>query len=114
MSDHDWKTLSIDELNLAEISRQQGNEGKARVCARRAAGHVVGEYLRRQGLQVDSMNALTRIKETIALPELPDETNATLEHFLIHTTPEFKLPIDVDLIDDVRFLAHELLNEDLD
>lgn len=114
MADHEWKKLSIDELNHAEISRHEGNEGKARVCARRAAGHVVGEYLRRQGLQVNSMNALTRLKETLARSEITDESKATLEHFLIHTTPEFKLPFGVDLIEDVRFLARELLNEDLD
>lgn len=106
-------TLAIDELAQAENSRQEGNEGKARVCARRAAGHVAGEYLRRQGIQIETMNALNRIKETVERSELTDETKAILEHFLIHTTPDFKLPVNVDLIEDVRHLAHELLNEDV-
>ena len=114
MNEFEWKKLSINELNYAELSRQKGNEGKARVCARRAAGHVAGEYLRRQGILVDSMNAINRPKETVARSEVSDEIKATLGHFLIHTTPEFKLPIEVDLVDDVRFLARELLNEDLD
>lgn len=114
MAESEWKNHSIDELTHAEISRREGNEGKARVCARRAAGHVVGEYLRRQGRQIDSMNALNRLKETVALPGLLPRTKETIEHFLIHTTPEFKLPIGVDLIEDVRLLARDLLNEDLD
>jgi hypothetical protein len=114
MSEIEWKKHSKDELNHAEISRQEGNEGKARVCARRAAGHVAGEYLRRQGIQVESMNALNRLKVTVERNELTDGTKTTIEHFLIHTTPEFKLPIGVDLIEDVRFLARDLLNEDLD
>jgi hypothetical protein len=39
---------------------------------------------------------------------------STLEHFLIHTTPEHNLPMEADLIEDVKFLARELLDEDLE
>ena len=41
----DCKIKYDQEINRAEKARQDGNEGMARVCARRAAGIVVGEYL---------------------------------------------------------------------
>jgi hypothetical protein len=114
MSDIEWKNHTVEELKQAENSRQQGNEGRARVCARRAAGHVAGEYLGRCGMQVDTMNALTRLKVMLTRTELSPQTMSTLEHFLIHTTPEHNLPMEADLIEDVKFLARELLDEDLE
>ena len=114
MTDLEWKELTVEELNHAAVSRQQGNEGRARVCARRAAGHVAGEYLQRQGMQVDSMNALNRLKAILARPELSKDTKAILEHFLVHTNPEHNLPIDADLIEEVQLLARDLLDADLE
>jgi hypothetical protein len=46
--------------------------------------------------------------------ELSQDTKSIIEHFLIHTTTEHNLPIEADLIEDVRFLALELLNTDLE
>lgn len=114
MNDLEWKKLTVEELNHAENSREQGNEGRARVCARRAAGHVAGEYLQRNGMKVDSMNSLNRLKAMLSRNELSQDTKSIIEHFLIHTTTEHNLPIEADLIEDVRFLALELLNTDLE
>lgn len=114
MNDLEWKKLTVEELNHAENSQEQGNEGRARVCARRAAGHVAGEYLQRNGMKVDSMNSLNRLKAMLSRTELSQDTKSIIEHFLIHTTTEHNLPIEADLIEDVRFLALELLNTDLE
>ena len=40
-----WEAFYKAEMQNAEAARRSGNEGKARVCARRAAGAVIGEYL---------------------------------------------------------------------
>ena len=45
------------ELEMARSSRCSGNEGRARVCARRAAGHVVGEYLTRNDIDLETESA---------------------------------------------------------
>ena len=34
----EWKTKFEQEMGLAKTARARGNEGQARVCARRAAG----------------------------------------------------------------------------
>jgi len=113
MSHTDWKHLTNKELKLAEDARQAGNEGRARVCARRAAGHVVGEYLRREGITNKSESALDRLRYLVSYSKTPALTKVTVDHFLVHTTPEHKLPIDVDLITDVDLLARDLLGEEL-
>ncbi len=111
---NNWKQLTIDELALAENARSAGNEGRARVCARRAAGHVAGEYLRRQEIVIHSESALHRLRYLGSSPELSSKVKETLQHFLIHTTKEHNLPIDADLIADVHLLARQLLGESLD
>jgi hypothetical protein len=109
----DWKSLTEEELKIADSSRYAGNEGKARVCARRAAGYIANEYLKRKGIQLQTNSALSRIRYLISIPDITLETKTILEHFLIHTTPEHKLPVDVDLIEEVYWMANELLDESI-
>ncbi len=113
MNSYHWKQLAIDELTLAENARKAGNEGRARVCARRSAGHIVGEYLRRQEIEIHSDNALQRLKYLESTAEPSSKEKEILQHFLIHTTPAHKLPIEADLIHEVHLLARLLLNESL-
>jgi len=114
MSHANWKQLTNIELKLAKDARQAGNEGRARVCARRAAGHVVGEYLRREGITIKSESALDRLRYLETYSDTPALAKVTVEHFLVHTTPEHKLPIDADLITDVDILARDLLGEEFE
>ena len=106
-----WKQLTLIELNTAESARQSGNEGRARVCARRAAGHVAAEYLSRQDINLQTENALKKLRYLLSFPEVNPAERETIEHFLIHTTPDHQLPIDADLITDVHLLARQLLGE---
>ncbi|MBE7534650.1 MAG: hypothetical protein HS124_02825 [Anaerolineales bacterium] len=97
------------ELEQAEQARAQGNEGRARVCARRAAGVAIREYLLRRGvrpLSSSAMDLLNLIKED---PRLPPELRPIIEHLTLRVTVEFKLPIQVDLIAEARTLCQTLL-----
>lgn len=114
MTKTDWKRITREELFLAENSRNDGNEGRARVCARRAAGQVAGEYLRRHGIALETNSALQKIRYLETSGEVSPTERETLKHFLIHITPEHKLPFDADLIADVHLLARQLLGETLD
>lgn len=114
MENSDWKLLAITELDFAENARGVGNEGRARVCARRAAGHIAGEYLQRQGVELNTDSAIERLRFLESYPELTPEEVEIIQHFLIHTTPDHKLPIDADLIADAYLMAHQLLEDTLD
>ncbi|UCD98070.1 MAG: hypothetical protein JSV42_14080 [Chloroflexota bacterium] len=114
IADLNWKQLTITELQMAEKARRSGNEGRARVCARRAAGHVVGEYLRRQGFSLENESALQRIRYLESKISKDDIQKELLGHFLVHTTTEHELPIEADLLADVHSLSEQLLGEPLD
>ena len=114
ISNSGWKQLTWTELEMAENARHEGNEGRARVCARRAAGHVAGEYLQRQGIALSTDSALVKLRFLADYPKLTSGEVNLIQHFLIHTTPEHELPIEADLIAEVHLLAQQLLDESLD
>lgn len=97
------------EFEQAQQARANNNEGRARVCARRAAGIAIRDYLTRKGIPIPSKSApdlLNLIKEEALLP--PD-LKLVADHLTLRVTEEFKLPIDVDLIAESRQLCDWLL-----
>jgi hypothetical protein len=113
MSNQDWQELTNRELEMAQAARQSGNEGRSRVCARRAAGHIAGEYIKRRDLDFTSESALERLGYLYASVNTNDKARNTINRFLVHVTPEHKLPMEADLVDDVHLLAQQLLGEEL-
>ena len=113
MSNQEWQVLINRELEMARAARQSGNEGRTRVCARRAAGHIAGEYINRRGFDFTSESALDRLRYLHSSIETNEEARDTINHFLVHVTPEHNLPMEADLIDDVHLLAQQLLGENL-
>jgi hypothetical protein len=109
----DWKTLCIHELNRAKAARVAVNEGKARVCARRAAGTIAREYERRRGIDPPGRSAYAAIRELVSIPDIPAGVREVAGHFLERVTTEGKLPIQADLIEEVSWLASKLLGESI-
>jgi len=105
----DWKNKFAAEIQMAVEVRALGNEGQARVCARRAAGAVLREYFQRRGLPVRSSSAYDLLKELLDLPDLPDPAYRAAEYLTLRVTEDFKLPLDVDLVQEARTLAESLL-----
>jgi hypothetical protein len=105
-----WEEIVSRELGLAETARSAGNEGMARVCARRAAGAIIAEYLRREGLPQSNASAFDLLRYMGSQPGMTARTLEVVGHFLVRITPEHELPIEADLIADARWLADELLS----
>lgn len=97
--------LAIDqELNWAENARLAGNEGKARVCARRAAGAALRawfEYLSDQ--EVDS-SAYASLNHLAQLKLVPADIKEIADRLLTRVAPDYTLPVQTDLIADARKL----------
>jgi len=104
----DWRATFENELAAATSARESGNEGQARVCARRAAGVVIGEYLRRQALPAPA-TALDRLRLLASDPAFSPEIHALAGRFLVRLNPDHQLPIEADLLADARRLAEILL-----
>jgi hypothetical protein len=109
----DWQTEIDQEFAKAEQARARKNEGQARVCARRAAGIAVREYLSRQGIRPPSASAydlLNLLKDDPRLAQRPD-LKRIADHLTMRVTEEFQLPVDADLVAEARMLCEELLKE---
>ena len=105
----DWQSQLDAEFDRAAQARARENEGQARVCARRAAGIAIREYLSRRGIRPPSTSAydlLNLIKEDSALPP---GLKRIADHLTVRVTEEFKLPLDVDLVAEARQFCDELL-----
>ena len=106
-----WKADYTRELEHAVAARSTGNEGMARVCARRAAGIVIGEYLHRRGDAGQDENAYTRLSRFMSLPNIDARFKEVCSHLLMKVDPAHRLPGDPDLLSEVNWLAQALLNE---
>lgn len=108
----DWKTQIEAEFEKAEQARARGNEGQARVCARRAAGIATREYLTRQGIRPPSTSAYDLLNLLKHDPQLDANLKRIADHLTLRVTEEFKLPVEADLVAEARAFCQELvLNE---
>ena len=107
----DWQTQIKAEFEKAEEARARGNEGQARVCARRAAGIAIREYLQRQGIRPPSVSAYDLLNLLKANPDLASrpDLKQIADHLTLRVTEEFKLPVNADLVAEAREFCEGLL-----
>ncbi len=111
MKQSDWRSSYETELKKAQASREQGNEGMARVCARRAAGIVLRAYYAAQGKSLPGSSVMNHLKMLADSQDEPGEVRAVCRHFTLRITPDHVLPEDVDLIADVIWLKETLFKD---
>ncbi len=104
-----WKDEFKEEMTRGYAVRAEGNEGQARVCARRAAGAALREYLQRQGARRITSNAYELLKDFLTREDLPDEVRRAAVLLTLRVNEAFKLPVDADLLAEARLLAEWLL-----
>ena len=99
------------ELTNAENARMEGNEGMARVCSRRAVGIAVSIYLSHNGFTDFGASAYERLNILKTLPNISPQVVEIAEHLLLRVNEDHKLPIDIDLIAEARWLIDHLLSD---
>ncbi len=97
------------EFERAEQARARGNDGQARVCARRAAGIAAREYFARHGRAVRTPSAYDVLGLLADEPLLSPELKQSAAYLTLRVNEEFNLPVDVDLIAEARKLCEKLL-----
>lgn len=107
----DWQAQIESEFEKAEQARARGNEGQARVCARRAAGLAVREYLTRQGIRPSSVSAYDLLNFLKEDPHLSTDLRLIADHLTLRVNEEFKLPVKADLIAEARTFCETLLKQ---
>ncbi|MGB8214955.1 MAG: hypothetical protein WCE68_15510 [Anaerolineales bacterium] len=96
------------ELENAERARRNGNEGKARVCARRAAGLAARNFLIHHNAGPRDKSAYAALQVLAEFPGLAQDLRTAAIHLITPLTKTFTLPVDADLIADARKLIGEL------
>jgi len=107
----DWQEQIETEFEKAEQARARGNEGQARVCARRAAGIAAREYLTRQGIRPPSVSAYDLLNLLKEDSDLSLDLQQIADHLTLRVTEEFKLPVDADLIAESRTFCKNLIKQ---
>ena len=103
-----------NEIKSAVAAREAGNEGKARVCARRAVGWAIKEYLREQNETLVTSSAYEFIKYLRNQPDTRADMRQVLDHFLQRVEKDSPdedsyWPLEVDLIDEAKWVITKLL-----
>jgi len=106
-----WQEQLNVEFERAAQARIKKNEGQARVCARRASGIAIREFLLRRGTQPPSMSAYDLLNLLKEQSLLPPDMKMIADHLTLRVTEEFNLPVEADLVAEARRLCLWLLPE---
>jgi hypothetical protein len=97
------------EMEDAQRSRQQGNEGRARVCARRAAGWAVGWFVETNHLAEPHQNALDHLHWLTTFPEVTQGLKDAAGRLTTKINEDGSLPHAVDPLEDARLIIETVL-----
>jgi len=108
----EWKFQLKLEFERAEAARARGNEGQARVCARRAAGIAIRAYYARIGKPARTPSAYDLLTLLERDPQIPARLKQAAGYLTLRVTEKFKLPVEVDLLEEARLLCDELSRDE--
>ncbi len=109
---NNWQSEIQTEFERAAQARERGNEGQARVCARRAAGIAIREYLTRRGIRPPSASAYDLLNLLKNDPVLSPDWKLIADPLTLRVTEEFKLPVNVDLVAEASDFCEQILKID--
>jgi HEPN domain-containing protein len=110
----DWPSKIRAELETGKRAQEEGNEGMARVCARRAAGWAASAFLAEKGVELPVKSGYERLLFLMASDLVSHESGERLEALtrsLEKDEPEGKSswPLDVNLLEEAEQLIEALL-----
>ena len=102
------------ELAEALRSKREGKQGRARVCARRAAGWAVGWHKEASGLAKSHINALEQLRWLANQPDAGSRLQEAAARLITKLAPDGSLPFEQDPIEDARKIITALLGIDIE
>lgn len=99
------------ELAAAALARAAGNEGRARVCARRAAGMAARDFLTRNRVRPRPASAYDALIALAQHPGLAPDLRAAASLLTLRVNEAFALPVAADPIAEARKLCEWLEGE---
>ncbi len=105
--DENRNRISI-EMKRAEAARAAGNEGKARVCARRAAGMAIQSHYRERFGEIGGPNALKLLRRFLQAADTPEPLRAAAKRLTTRLRADHTMPFSEDLLQDARNIVNGL------
>ncbi|HCS39231.1 MAG TPA: hypothetical protein DIW44_06575 [Anaerolineaceae bacterium] len=102
------ESLASLELIKAEETRLKGNEGMARVLARRAAGLAIREYLKTMDFNQRGLSLNGLLKDEEIRKILPASVHEPLDRLSTRIGIDFSYPSNFDLLLDSRLVIEKL------
>lgn len=102
----DLRARVHQELKDARRARMNGNEGRARVCARRAAGWAIESiYTTTEGKSLPDANAYRYLQWFQQQDENPHALREAAGRLTTRVNEDFALPFDEDPLQDAELIA---------
>ncbi len=97
------------ELSAGEAAWKMGNDGKARVCARRAVALADEAWLARHSIQGRPMDAMAHLRRIQGDESLPPSVRQAAERLTTSVTRRGSEPFTTDPIADARTMIAHLM-----
>lgn len=104
--------LIEQELVAAEAARQNSNDGKARVCARRAVALATEAWLARLPLPRWRGDAMAHVRQIQQDASLPLPVRQAAERLSTSVTRQHAAPFTTDPVADARLIITHLTTTD--
>jgi len=99
------------ELEFVAAHEAKGihNDGKVRVCARRAAGIAIRYWLQSNPTKDWGVDAMTQLRNLQLDESFPQRIRDAARRLTTAITEQFKSPFNTDPIEDSRIIIHQLM-----
>ena len=104
--------LIEQELTAAEAARQNSNDGKARVCARRAVARATEAWLARLSIPRWRGDAMAHLREIQQDASFPLPIRQAAERLSTPVTNQHAAPFTTDPIADAKLIIAHLSSTD--
>ncbi len=103
-----WREQIEQELVKAAAGLQEGNDGLARVCARRAVALGVQNWVQRSGAKTWPADAMNQLREIQADEMFPVDVREAAQRLLTKVTQREQVPASTDPLADARLILTHL------
>jgi hypothetical protein len=96
------------ELAAGRSARAEGNDGKTRVCARRAAGRALSWLLERAPRAGWGADAMRQLQASASEPAFPAEVREAAARLSARITGNFAYPATADPLEDAGIIIRHV------
>jgi hypothetical protein len=102
-----WEQAN-QEIDKAYSARANGNEGMARVCARRAANFAIQAFLADQKIEIQSQNVILLLNDERIRSLMRPEVLRIFDHLLMKVDANYQFDPSIDLLAETQALIKGL------